>query len=396
MNYKFSDKVMKLKPSAIREILKMTADPRVISFAAGNPAPDAFPVEDIRRISADILDKEPIAALQYSITEGYVPLRDTVKKRLAGKNCFNGDIDDVVITSGGQQASELTCKTFLNDGDIMLVEQPSFVGCLNAFKSYNADLMGVEMDEEGVRLDHLEDILSKHNNVKLLYLIPNFQNPSGTCMSFERRKAVYALACRYDFVIIEDDPYGELRFAGEPIPSIKSMDTEGRVVYAGSFSKVISPGMRVGFVAAPKEVISKIVVCKQVSDVHSNILAQMICHRLLTETDFEAHLERLRGIYRRKYGIMAAAIEKYFPADVKVTKPQGGLFIWCDLPARINMKEFTKKAVENGVAVVPGNAFLVSEDIPTNSFRMNFSTPTDEQLEKGCEILGRLLSEYGE
>ncbi len=391
MNYKFSEKVMSLKPSAIREILKMTADPNIISFAAGNPAPDAFPVEDIRRIAHDILDENPIAALQYSITEGYVPLRDAVKARLAAQGSFDADRDDVVITSGGQQASELSCKSFLNEGDTLIAESPSFVGCLNAFKSYNANLVGIEMDDEGIRMDLLEKAIKENPNVKLLYLIPNFQNPSGTCMSFERRKQVYELACREDIVIIEDNPYGELRFAGEDIPSIKSLDKDGRVIYAGSFSKVISPGMRVGFVSCAKEIISKIVVCKQVSDVHSNILAQMICHRILTETDFEAHLSHLRDIYRRKYSIMAKAIRENFPADVKVTEPQGGLFIWAELPERINMLDFCKKAVENGVAVVPGTAFMSRETDKTNSFRMNFSTPTDEQLVKGCEILGKLL-----
>lgn len=393
MNYKFSDKVMNLKPSAIREILKMTGDPNIISFAAGNPAPDAFPVDEIRRITKDILDNEPIAALQYSITEGYVPLRETVKTRLAAKKAYTPGKDDVVITSGGQQASELACKSFLNEGDTLIAESPSFVGCLNAFRSYNANLVGVPMDSEGMRMDLLEKAVRENSNVKLIYLIPNFQNPSGTCMSEKRRKEIYEFACREDIVIIEDDPYGELRFEGENIPTIKSLDTEGRVIYCGSFSKVISPGMRVGFVSCNSEIISKIVVCKQVSDVHSNILAQMICHRILTQTDFEAHLERLRGIYRRKYNIMAQAIKDNFPAEVTVTHPQGGLFIWATLPEGCDMPAFCRKAVENGVAVVPGTAFTAKAEDKTSSFRLNFSTPTDEQLVKGCEILGKLLRE---
>ncbi len=393
MEYRFSDKVLSLQPSAIREILKMTSQPGMISFSAGNPAPDAFPVEQIRAITADILDKDPVAALQYSITEGYTPLRDAVKARLAGKNCFDPDRDDLIITSGGQQASELSCKIFLNEGDTLIAEEPSFIGCLNAFRSYNANLVGVEMDDEGMNAAKLEETVRTQPNVKLVYLIPNFQNPSGRCMSAKRRKEIYDLACKYDFCIIEDDPYGELRFAGEPIPSIKSLDTEGRVIYAGSFSKVISPGMRVGFVAADPKIIAKITVCKQVSDVHSNILAQMICHRLLTEYDFEAHLEHLREIYRRKYSIMAKAIEDNFPPEVEVTHPEGGLFIWCTLPEGSDMLAFVKRAIEHKVAVVPGTAFLEDESKSSRSFRMNFSTPTDEQLVKGCEILGKLLSE---
>lgn len=249
------------------------------------------------------------------------------------------------------------------------------------------------MDDEGIKADDLENAVKENKNVKLLYVIPNFQNPSGRCMSAARRKAVYDLACKYDFIILEDNPYGELRFAGEDIPSIKSLDTEGRVIYAGSFSKVISPGMRVGFVAAAPEIISKIVVCKQVSDVHSNILAQMICHRILTEYDFDAHIAKLREIYKRKYTIMAESIEKYFSPKVTVTKPQGGLFIWGTLPYGADMQKFCKEAVMRKVAVVPGNAFLTDDTMPTTSFRMNFSTPTDEQLVEGCKILGALTHE---
>ncbi len=393
MNYNFSDKVLGLKPSAIREILKMTSDPSLISFAAGNPAPDAFPTEQIKRIAADILENNPIQALQYSITEGYGPLRDAVKKRLAAQGSFREGADDVIITSGGQQGAELSCKVFLNEGDTLFCESPSFVGCLNAFKSYKANLAGIDMDSEGISAQQLEDALKTHKNAKLLYVIPNFQNPTGRCMSAKRRKEIYELACRYDLIIAEDNPYGELRFAGEDIPSIKSLDTEGRVIYLGSFSKIISPGMRVGFVSAPSEIISKLVVCKQVSDVHSNILAQMICARFLGECDMDAHIARLRSIYKRKYTIMAEGIEKHFSKKITVTKPEGGLFIWAELPEGSDMTGFCRQAVQRRVAVVPGTAFMVSEDIPSRCFRMNYSTPTDEQLTEGCEILGGLTRE---
>ena len=396
MNYKFSDKISGLKPSAIREILKATADPNIIAFAAGNPAPDAFPVDVIKRFTDEILEKNPIAALQYGATEGYTPLRDAVKKRLAAQNSFS-DRDELIITSGGQQASELSCKIFLNEGDTLICESPSFIGCLNAFRSYNANLAGVEMDDEGISIAGLEEAVKSNKNCKLLYIIPNFQNPSGRCMSAERRKAVYEFACKNDLIIIEDNPYGELRFGGEDIPSVKSLDTEGRVIYAGSFSKVVSPGMRIGFIAAAPEIISKIVVCKQVSDVHSNILAQMICHKILTEYDFDSHIEMLRGIYKRKYTIMAEGIKEHFSSKVKVTEPQGGLFIWGTLPEGSDMLEFCRKAIERRVAVVPGTAFLTDENAATTSFRMNFSTPSDEQLKEGCEILGKLTKElYGE
>ena len=262
MKYTFSDKISNLKPSAIREILKMTSDPNIISFAAGNPAPDAFPVEEIRRITADILEKNPIAALQYSVTEGYAPLRDAVKARLASQHSFVPEKDELIITSGGQQASELSCKVFLNEGDTLLCESPSFVGCLNAFKSYNSKLVGIEMDDEGIKADDLEKAVKENKNVKLLYVIPNFQNPSGRCMSAARRKAVYDLACKYDFIILEDNPYGELRFEGENVPAIKTLDRDGVVLYVGSFSKVLSPGLRVGYAIGPKELLKKMKSCK--------------------------------------------------------------------------------------------------------------------------------------
>lgn len=391
MNYTFSDKVSSLKPSVIREILKFTSDPSVISLAAGNPAPETFPTKDIADITAKILQDNPVAALQYSITEGYTPLRDTLKARLAKDCCFNAEMDDLIITSGAQQANELACKVLLNEGDTLICEAPTFIGSLNAFKSYHVALRGVEMDEDGMNLEKLEETIKTSSNPKLIYLIPNFQNPTGLCTSLEKRKAIYELAKKYGIMILEDNPYGDTRFTGEAIPSIKSMDTEGLVIYSGTFSKTLAPGIRVGFVSAPKPVISKIVVCKQVSDVHTNILAQMICDEYMNKYDMDAHLEDIRRINRRKCGLMLDAIDSSFSKKIKCTRPEGGLFIWATLPDGCDMLEFCKKAVEEyRVAVVPGTAFLISEEDTINAFRLNFTTPTDEQLVKGCEILGKL------
>ena len=291
MEYKFSDKVSKLQASAIREILKFTADPEVISFAAGNPAPEAFPKERIAEISAELLRDDPILALQYSVTEGYTPLRDFLKEWLESKGCFHKEFDELIVTSGGQQANELSCKVLLNEGDTLICESPSFIGSLNAFRSYNVNLVGVDMDDDGINIEKLENTLKVQPNVKMLYLIPNFQNPTGRTISLENRKAVYELARKYDFIILEDDPYGELRFAGENVPTIKSMDTEGRVIYSSTFSKLISSGFRTGFVSAPAPIIQKIVVCKQVSDVHSNMWAQVVSHRFMTTVDRQAHFK---------------------------------------------------------------------------------------------------------
>lgn len=394
MDYIFSDKVSSLQPSVIREILKFTSDPEVISLAAGNPAPEAFPVKEIAGITAGLLAENPINALQYSVTEGYTPLRDRLKERMKKAGCFDENSDELIITSGAQQANELACKVLLNEGDTLFCEAPSFIGSLNAFKSYNVNLVGVTMEEDGMKLDALEEALKTANKPKLIYIIPNFQNPTGLCTSLEKRKAIYELAKKYGVMILEDNPYGDIRFAGENIPSIKTMDKDGIVIYSRTFSKTLAPGLRVGYVSAPKPVIQKMVVCKQVSDVHTNIMAQMICDEYLKNYDMDAHLEEIRAVYRRKCGLMLDEIDKNFSKKITVTKPEGGLFIWATLPEGSDMMGFCNTAVQKyKVAVVPGTAFLIHETDKTSSFRLNFSTPTDEQLIKGCEILGKLSKE---
>lgn len=394
MDYIFSDKVSSLQPSVIREILKFTSDPEVISLAAGNPAPEAFPVKEIAGITAKLLAENPINALQYSVTEGYTPLRNRLKERMKKAGCFDENSDELIITSGAQQANELACKVLLNEGDTLFCEAPSFIGSLNAFKSYNVNLVGVPMEEDGMKLDALEEALRTANKPKLIYIIPNFQNPTGLCTSLEKRKAIYELAKKYGVMILEDNPYGDIRFAGENIPSIKTMDKDGIVIYSRTFSKTLAPGLRVGYVSAPKPVIQKMVVCKQVSDVHTNIMAQMICDEYLKNYDMDAHLEEIRAVYRHKCGLMLDEIDKNFSKKITVTKPEGGLFIWATLPEGSDMMGFCNTAVQKyKVAVVPGTAFLIHETDKTSSFRLNFSTPTDEQLIKGCEILGKLSKE---
>ena len=391
MNYNFSEKVSHLQASAIREILKFTSDPQVISFAAGNPAPEAFPVEDVKRISKEILEENPILALQYSVTEGYTPLRDVLKERMKAQGNFDPDSDELIITSGAQQSNELAAKVLCDEGDTIICEAPSFIGSLNAFKSYNVNLVGVELESDGINIEKLEETIKANKNTKLIYLIPNFQNPTGLTMSLEKRKRVDELAEKYDIIILEDNPYGDIRFAGEDIQSIKSMDTDGRVIYSGTFSKVLAPGIRVGYCSAPKEIISKIIVCKQVSDVHTNIWAQVLAERFLSTCDMEKHLVDIRKVYKHKCELMLSEIEKNFSGKVKFTKPEGGLCIWCTLPDDCDMMGFCKRAVsEFKVAVVPGTAFTINETDKTTSFRLNFSTPTDEQIVKGCELIGKL------
>ncbi|MDD6251294.1 MAG: PLP-dependent aminotransferase family protein, partial [Oscillospiraceae bacterium] len=299
MKFTFSDRVNGLKPSAIREIFKYAADPTVVSLSAGNPAPDAFPAKELEEISARLMRENPTLALQYSITEGYAPLRESLKSYMASKG-IGKEGDDLIVTSGAQQVMDLLTKSLVNEGDEVVCEAPSFIGSLNTFRSYGAKLLGVPMENDGMNMEALEETLKSHSKIRFIYTIPTFQNPSGITMSFEKRKRLYELALKYNVLILEDNPYGELRYKGEDIPTIKSFDTEGIVVYAGSFSKIISPGMRVGWCVAPQEIIQKMTVCKQGADVHTNIWSQVLCHEFMTKYDFEGHLSFLRELYSKK------------------------------------------------------------------------------------------------
>ena len=394
MNYPFSNKVLALKPNAIREILKSASDPDVISLSAGNPAPDAFPVEAIREISERILRENPIGALQYGVSEGYQPLRDTLKQYLKEKHSIGTDDDELIIVSGAQQVMDIAAKTFLNEGDVLLCEAPSFVGALNTFRSYNTELVGVTVEPDGMNMEELEEKLKAYPNAKMIYTIPNFQNPSGVTMSLEKRKKLYELAVQYHVMVIEDNPYGDLRYYGEDVPAIKSFDREGIVIYSGSFSKVISPGIRVGFMEANKEAMAKMIICKQGQDVHTTMWSQMLAFELMTKYDFEAHLNFLRDLYREKANLCMNLLDEFVvPAGITYNRIEGGLFIWCDLPENVDMLDFCKQLTERKVCVVPGNAFLTDSSLPCHSFRINFSTPTDEQLTEGIKVIGKLASE---
>ena len=391
MEYRISEKMQALKPSAIREIFKALTDPTIISLAAGNPSPESFPVEDLARISSEIFSDSSTAALQYSVTEGYPPLREDVKARLASRFGIGRDFDMTIITSGGQQGIELLCKTMCDEGDTVIVEEPSFIGALNAFRSNGAKLVGIPMEDDGIDIGKLEDAMKNNPRAKILYLIPTFQNPSGTCMSLEKRKKVYDLAKKYNIIILEDNPYGELRFAGEEIPTIKSFDEDGYVVYSGSYSKVLSAGMRIGFICGPEAIVQKMVVAKQVEDVHTNIFFQMLCHRYIAECDMDKHVADIRKLYKHKCDLMLSELDKKMPKCVRYTRPEGGLFLWCTLPDNISQPDFVKAAMEKKVAVVPGQTFNSDPNSPSQSFRLNYSTPSDEQIVEGIDRLAETV-----
>lgn len=390
MDYTFSDRISTLQPSAIREILKATADPDIIPFAAGNPDAAAFPIEEVREIAANVLREQPVTALQYGVTEGYEPLRTRVSAYIKEKHNIGRAFDNLIITSGAQQVMDLATKSLCNFGDIIICETPSFIGSLNCFRSYGVQLRGVPVEADGMNMEILEQKLKENKNVRFIYTIPNFQNPSGATMSLEKRKKLYALARQYGVLILEDNPYGDLRVAGESIPSIKSFDEDGIVIYAGSFSKIFAPGVRVAYVCAPAPIVAKMTVGKQAADVHTPVFNQMLIDTWMATTDFEAHIEKIRGIYRRKLNLMCDLIDEQLGDFFRYVRPEGGMFVWAELPASVPMLDFCQKAVQNKVAVVPGSAFTVEPEETTNCIRLNFTTPSDERIVEGMHILGKL------
>jgi 2-aminoadipate transaminase len=393
MDYTISNRMSTLRGSAIREIFKYAADPSVISLAGGNPNPELFPSEALSDIAAEILREQPVTALQYGITEGYTPLREAIRERLARVENIGTENDDLIVVSGGQQGIELATKCLVNEGDTIIVELPSFIGATNAFRSYGAHLVGVPVKEDGMDLDALERALAENSNVRFIYTIPTFQNPMGVTMSIEKRKKLYEIAKKNGVLILEDNPYGELTFNGVKTPTIKSMDTEGIVMYSGSFSKILAPGLRLGFMCAPRPIIQKMVIAKQVSDVHTPMLPQLLATEYMKRYDLDALILKMRENYAHKCKTMLDAMEHYFPSDVTYTRPGGGLFIWCDLGHGLDTFALSKKAIEQKVVYVPGNTFMVDMDQPTSTLRLNYSTMSDEKIVEGIRRLGVVFGE---
>lgn len=393
MGISVSEKFANMKPSATREILKATSDPSVIAFAGGSPAVDAFPCEEVKRVSAEILEENPVSALVYGVSEGYEPLRQTVREWLKKRNNIGTDDDTIIITAGGTQVMDITTRIMTNPGDTIICEEPSFIGSLNAFRSHGCKLKGVPIDSDGMNIEALEKAIKECPDAKFIYTIPNFQNPGGTTLSLEKRKAMYRLAKENGLLILEDDPYGNLRVDGEDVPSIKSLDTDGIVIYAGSFSKILAPGIRVAYAVVPNTFAQAFVIGKQVSDVHTGVLNQMIVERWFEEYDVDAHIEDIKKIYRKKLNLMCDCLDKYCP-EIEYVRPQGGLFLWAKLPDNVDMLDYCKRLVENKVAVVPGTAFMIDDEAPCHYIRMNFSTPSDENIVKGIEIMAQVLKEY--
>ncbi|MBQ7661262.1 MAG: PLP-dependent aminotransferase family protein [Clostridia bacterium] len=392
MSIEFSNRMASMRGSAIREIFKYAADPNVISLAGGNPAPELFPNEELAGIAEELLRESPILSLQYGITEGYGELRDMVKARMKTVESIGNAEDELIIVSGGQQGIELTTKCLVNEGDTVIVEEPSFIGATNAFRSYGAHLVGVPVNNDGMDLDRLEEVIAENKNVRFIYTIPTFQNPMGVTMSVEKRRRLYEIALKNHIFILEDNPYGELTFDGKKTPTIKSMDTENIVIYSGSFSKILAPGLRLGFLCAKKELITKIVVAKQVSDVHTAMLPQLLATEFMKRYDLDALIAKMRATYAHKCKTMLGAMDEYFPKDVAYTRPGGGLFIWCDLGHGVDTLLLSKEAIEKKVVYVPGNTFMVDMNAPSSALRLNYSTMSDERIVEGVKRLGDVFA----
>ena len=382
----FADRFGKISGSAIREIFKVINIPGMISFAGGNPAFSVLPDEKVSELACKVLADDGKNILQYGATEGYPPFVSALTEYV---RTITGDtFDSVLPVTGSTQAMDLLCKALINKGDTILVENPSFLGNIQCMRLYEANLIPVESDENGLIPEMLEEKIRRYHP-KMLYTIPTFQNPTGRTLSLERRKIVAELAGKYGMIVAEDDPYRDLRYEGVPLPSIKSFDTSGWVVFLGSFSKIISPGIRVGFMAGQSDIIRKCTIGKQSTDVHTANLNQAIVSRYLTDGLLPDHILRIRHDYGRKMELMLHCLER-FPEGVHYTHPQGGLFIWVELPQKLNALELLKTAISRKVAYVPGTHFCVDGG-HLNTLRLNFSMSTPEQIENGMTILDDVI-----
>lgn len=389
MGLNYANRMEGIKASEIRELLKLTTRSEIISFAGGLPAPELFPIEELKAVATEVLEEMGTQALQYSTTEGYNPLREKIAKRME-KVGVTTNFENILVTSGSQQGLDFAGKIFLNPGDFVVCESPSYLGAINAFKAYQCGFIEVETDDEGMVIEDLERKLETAENVKMIYVIPDFQNPSGRSWNLERRKELLRVAKAHNLPIVEDNPYGELRFEGETKPSIKSMDEDGRVIFLGTFSKTFCPGLRIGWVCAEEEVLSKFIMVKQGADLQSNSMSQRELNVFLDNYDLDAHVERIRQVYKHRRDVMLEAMAREFPKEVTFTHPEGGLFTWCVLPEHMDAKVLMEKALEKNVAFVPGGSFFPNGG-RENAFRMNYSNMPEDKIVEGVKRIGEVL-----
>ncbi len=388
MQNMFADRMNKTDKSFIREILKVTEQPDVISFAGGLPNPELFPVQEFSEAASKVFQEEGKSALQYATTEGFLPLRECISERYANKAGLKIDPDEILIVNGSQQGIDLVCKVFLNKGDRVLIERPGYLGAIQAISLFEPEFHTIQLAEDGLDIKMLEDELNQHT-IPLFYSVPNFQNPSGITYSLEKRKAVAELLKKYSVVLLEDDPYGDLRFFGDMQPPIK-LFLGDRGVLMGSFSKITAPGFRLGWVCAVKEIMEKLKIVKQASDLHSNNIAQRIMHQYLLDNDLEEHIEQIRVKYKNQCNLMVSMLEQFCPPEVQFIRPEGGMFLWATLPNGFSSLELFEEAIKKNVAFVPGSAFHL-DSMGDNSFRLNFSNSDETKIEEGIKRLSEAI-----
>jgi len=388
MNNLFADRMATTHKSFIREILKITQDGNVISFAGGLPNPKLFPVKEFADACQKVLLQDGENVLQYSTTEGYLPLREFIAERYFVKRGLQACPDEILITNGSQQCLDLVGKVFLNKGDRIIIERPGYLGAIQAFGIYEPEFVPIPLLEDGIDTDLFENAL-KAGRTKLYHTVINFQNPSGVTYSRQKREKIAGIIKNHDTVLVEDNPYGELRFMGEDLPSMKSYLPDSTVVL-GSFSKVVTPGLRLGWICAGRDVMEKIVVAKQSSDLHSNYLSQRAVYQYLIDNDLDEHILNIREVYKKQRDMMVSMIEKHFPQEIKCTKPEGGMFLWVTLPEKVSSSHLFKLAVEENVVFVPGKAFYVDSG-GENTLRLNFSNSDEEKIEDGIKRLAKVI-----
>ncbi len=389
----FADRVVPMKGSAIREMFKRMADPEIISLAGGNPASELFPSDELSKIAGKILMTQPTLALQYGTTDGYPAMKDCARAR-AEKVGAVSEGDEILIMTGANQGIDLFAKSILNKGDKVIVESPSFIGSLNAFRTYECELIGIEVESDGMNIDALEKALAENPDTKMIYTIPTFQNPTGTTMSLAKRERLVELAAKYGVLVLEDNPYGDLRFSGEDVPTLKSLDKNGVVFYAGSFSKILSPGMRLGYLIGPAQLLEKTEMLKQVNDVHTPMLTQLMCVQFMKKYNIDTYIKKNRELYGKKCKAMVETMEETFPAGkVEWVVPDGGIFLWCTCPGIEDITPVVDRCLEKKVAIVPGSNFAIDPFAPSNQFRLNYSSASVEDIKEGVRRLGAVLTE---
>jgi len=392
---KFAERVNEMKASEIRELLELAIHPEIISFAGGLPNPHSFPIKEIDKLCTKVLKKEGTLALQYGATEGVRDLRRTIARRMKKRFNMKSDEENILITTGAQQALDLTTKIFINPKDFVVVEIPTYLGALCSFRNYQSRFFTIGMDEEGMKTEELEKKLRKTPNnkrkkIKLIYAIPNFHNPRGVTLSYERRKHLLEISEKYDIPILEDDPYIELRYKGKTLPPLKSMDRNGLVIYTSTFSKILSPGFRIGWMVGSEEIIRKLSIAKQGTDLSTNVFCQYVANEYVKSGLVDKHIPKIRKMYKKREEVMLNSLEKYFPDGCKWTKPGGGMFLWVTLPKKIDTKKMFKEAIKHKVAYVHGAAFCV-DGSGHNEMRLNFSNQDEDRIEEGIKRLATLI-----